>query len=267
MPQLRIVPHNLHDDATVTGTGTAVAGFPVTYTQNTIRGRSLHISGSSYVIKGTLAGTCSASHLSLYRHTIAAGGTVTLELFSDAAWTSSVYDSTALDIACFTDDSVAFDFGLGAFYARTNVPFGHWFTPTAFQSYAITLAGISSPEVNRVFLGLGFEFQINPDYGAPLSWVSNADTNRTLGGSLRRNAGEQWRSLTLELNGIREAERQFLMDMMQRHGTSKDFVLSLFPEDGTLMEAAYMLNAVLSSLDPIGRQIARLTKRLAIQEV
>lgn len=269
MPQLRIVPHNLHDDATVTGTGTAVTGFPVTYTQNTIRGRSLRISGSSFVIKGTLAGTRSASHLSLHRHTIAAGATVTLELFSDAAWTSSVYDSTALDIASFTDDSggSAFDFGLESAFTRSNVPFVHWFTPTEFQSYEITLSSISSPEVNRVFLGLGFEFQVNPDYGAPLSWSTNTDSNRTLGGSLRRNAGEQWRSLSLELNGIREAERQFLLDLMQRNGTSKDFVLSLFPEDETLMEAAYTLNATFTSLDAIGRQISRLTKRLVMQEV
>lgn len=267
MPQLRIVPHNLHDDATVTGTGTAVSGFPVTYTQNTIRGRSLRITGSSYVIKGTLAGTRSASFVGLFRHTIAAGATVTLELFSDAAWTTSVYDSTALDIESFTDDSSAFDFGLGSSFSRDNVPFVHWFAPTDFRSYEITLASISSPEVNRAFLGLGFEFDVNPDYGAPLSWADNVDSNRTLGGSLRRNAGEQWRALQLELNGIREPERQLLMDLMQRNGTSKDLVLSLFPEDATLMEAAYTLNGVMSSLDPIGRQISRLTKRLAMQEV
>lgn len=266
MPQLRIVPENLHDLATLTATGTSVAGFDATNTQNTLRGRTLRVSGSSFVIKGTLPATCSASHFSMFRHTLTTGQTVALELFSSASWTGSVYDSGALDADCFTDDSNDFDFGLGAAFVRRNIPFAHWFNATEFQSYTATFAGVSSPEIGRVFLGLAKEFTHNPDYGAPLGFQDNTDSGRTLGGSLRNNAGEQWAKLSLDLSCVLESERQFLLDFTDRNGTHKDFVLSLFPEDETLMEAAYTLNAKFTDLDPIGRQISRLTKRLTMQE-
>lgn len=268
MANFRIIPHNLHDDATLSETGTSVAGFGPTNTQNTLRERVLRITGTDYVLKGVLPATRSASGFGIFRHTLASGDTVQLQLYSDAAWTTEVYDSTALDSDCFTDDS-SFDFGLGAGYAATvrgSVPFVHWFPAVSFRSYEITFDEISSPDICRVFLGLAWEPTYNPDYPAPLSLEDLTESNRTLGGSQRTNEGEKFRKFRLDFNSMVEADRQPMLDISQYNGLSRDFMASLFPEDGTMLEAAYTLNAKFSSLGPLGRQIARLTKTLDMQE-
>jgi hypothetical protein len=269
MAQLRIVPYNHHDDATLTEVGTSLADFGPTNTQNTLRGRVLRTSsGAGYTLRGTLAATKSATCLALFRHT-AWGGDIQVELFSDAAWTTSVYDSTALPAECFTPDA-NFDFGFpGGDPFTKEGAYVHWFAEESFRSYEITFSGTPTAgfwEVCRVYLGKAFEFAINPDYGAPLGYEDNTDSNRTLGGSQRTNHGEQWRTLQLELNSLRETEREPLLRMVRRLGKGRDFVISLFPEDGTTMEEAYTINAKLSAINPIVRQISRLQNRLSMQE-
>lgn len=268
MPNFRLIPHNLHDDATLSETGTSVAGFGPANTQKTLRERVLRITGNDYVLKGVLPFACSASGFGLFRHTLPITATVQLELFSDAAWSTPTYDSTALSVDCFTDDS-SFDFGLGAGYAqlvRRFVPFVHWFEPATVRSFRVTFAGANSPDICRVFLGLAWSPTYNPDYGAPLSIEDLTDSNRTLGGSQRTNEGEKYRKFRVDFSSLLEADRQPLLDIMEHNGLSRDFMVSLFPEDGTMLEAAYTLNAKFVSLGPLGRQISRLTKALDMQE-
>lgn len=268
--QLRLAPYNHHDDATLTTTGASVvSGFEATNTQNTLRGRVLRTAAATtFVLRGTLPAAREASALGIFRHT-ASGGTVQLELFSDAGWSSSVYDSTALAADCFTPDGT-FDFGFpsGFPYARA-APYVHWFEPTTFQSYEITFDGSPAAsywEVCRVVLGKAFEFRTNPDYGATLAWQDNTDSNRTLGGSQRTNNGEKWKTAVLDCNTVYEDERQALIDIIEYMGLGRDGMLSLFGEDGTTLEAAYTLNFKFSNLGTLARQIANLTKRFEIQE-
>jgi hypothetical protein len=266
MPNFRLIPHNLHDDATLSATGTSVAGFGPANTQNTLREEVLRITGTDYVLRGVLPGTRGASGLGIFRHTIAAGGTVQLELFSDAAWSSSVYDSGALDIECFTDDSPGFDFGLRAAFARSNLPFVHYFPAVDFRSYEITFDDITSPDICRVFLGEAWEASVNPDYDAPLSFDDLTEGNRTLGGSHRTNQGEQFAVWRVNFSFLQHDDRQFIVDFMRRNGLARDFMASLFPEDGTLLEATYTGNFKLRNLGPMGWQISRLTKSFEMQE-
>lgn len=266
MPNFRLIPHNLHDDATLSETGTSVANFGPANTQNTLRERVLRITGDSYVLKGTLAGTRSASGFGLFRHTLPDDATIDLELFSDAAWTSSVFSTGAQAAACFTDDSPGFDFGLGATFARSYIPFVQWFTQQSFQSYTITLADAGSPDICRVFLGLGWESSTNPDYDAPLSFEDQTDSNRTLGGSQRTNRGEQYAVWRCNFSVLQPDDRQAIVDIMRHNGIGKDFMASLFPEDGTLLEATYTGNYKFRNLGPLGLQIARLTKSFEMEE-
>ena len=268
--QLRIVPYTHHDDPTVTTSGASVvSGFEATNTQNTLRGRTLRsASTSGFVLKGTLPATRSATSLALFRHT-AHGGDVQLELFSDAAWSSSVYDSTALSADCFTPDGT-FDFGFpSGFTLARPTPYVHWFEETDFQSYEITFSSTPTAaywEVCRVILGKAFEFRVNPDYGATIGWEDNTDSGRTMGGSQRTNNGEKWKTGVLDCNTIEEDERQAVIDIIERMGLANDGLLSLFGEDGTTMEAAYTFNFKFKNLGTLGRQIARLQKRFEIQE-
>lgn len=261
--KLRIVHENLHDVAELSASPAAAALFEETNTQNSLRDRTFRSTGTaSQVIKGVLPAADAASCLALFRHN-AHGGQVQLELFSDAAWTDSVYDSGVLEANCFEPDG---DFPLTRL---RPMPFVHWFEPEEFRSYAITFDGTPSGafwEVSRVVLGLAWEAQINPDYGAPLGWGDNTESNRTLGGSHRTNRGAQWRTLQLELNQVRESDRDALIAITEAMGMGQDGLLSLFPEDGTTREGTYTLNFKFTSLDPLGRQISRLTKRLSIQE-
>lgn len=271
MPNIRLVSHNLHDEATLSETGTSVSGFGPANTQNTLRERVLRISGDSYVLKGTLPSPfvdCTANAFYLVRHTLPDDATVQLETFSDAAWSTLTYDSTALPAACFTPDS-GFDFGLGSAYnavIRGMVPYRHFYETAAVRSYQVTFTDAGSPDICRVVLGAYWSPAHNPDYGAPLSIEDLTDSNRTLGGSQRTNEGEKYRKFRVDFSWLLEADRHPLLKIMEHNGLSRDFMISLFPEDGTMLEADHTINAKFVSLGPLGRQISRLTKALDMQE-
>jgi hypothetical protein len=73
--------------------------------------------------------------------------------------------------------------------------------------------------------------------------------------------------LTVDLNSIDEGERSAWMQIMRRAGTAGNVIVSVFPGDGTTLERDYTMSGVFSSIDPIGRQVSRLTKRLQLEEV
>lgn len=267
---LRLSPHNHHDDATLSEVGTSVADFGPMNTQSVLRDRTLRGSAAGYTLRGVLDESRSASCLGIFRHALW-GGTVQLLLYSDAAWSTEVYDSTALAAESFTP-VMTFDFGFpGGAPWRNNMPFAHWMPGAVeFRSYEIVFDGTPSAGyfgAGRIFLGSHYEFSCNPDYGAPLSWDDNTDSDDTFGGSQRTNMGEQVRKWTIELNCLNENEFETMVAITEWCGMGRDFMISLFPDDDTTTGGLYTLNAKFTSLGDLGRQISRLTKRLTMREL
>jgi hypothetical protein len=260
----------------------AAAGFAASNTQNTQRSRVWRsTAGTSQYVRGTfadgLARTVSFFGFFLHR---CHGGKVRLQLYSDTAWTTQVYDSTALDVINVVPSDGA-NWGIDPYGGGAidpfllDAPYWLWLTATACKSYKITFSnnvttytGTAYWQVCRFYVGKWIEVQINPDYGLPLGYESLNDRNRTRGGSLRTNVGQRWRQMTVDLANVRENERAAWLDIANYCGTGRDFVISLFPEEASRRERDHMLNGKFSALGPIVRQnFSQLRQNLRIEEV
>jgi hypothetical protein len=267
---LRIVPKNDWDDATLTPSAAAVVGYEVTNTQNTIRGQVWRTtSNAGQSVTAVFPDARTLSHFSMHRH-LCHAGSVQIQLYSDAAATTLVYNSTALSATPYTA-SEPYVWSQGSNDPlKTYAPFYLWFAEqSSIRAAKITFSGTPSQnywQVSRVWLGRYLELGINPQYGFQLGQAENTDRERTQGGSLRTNAGEQWRTFTFDLNDIADTELATWVDLRAYAGTSKDVAISAFPGDGTRLEELHTLAGRLSNLNDIGRQVNRLTQRIQIEE-
>ncbi|MGH7605400.1 MAG: hypothetical protein ACRENK_15570 [Gemmatimonadaceae bacterium] len=274
------MPRNFHDEATLSTQFVSATDMTAPNTQNCQRSKVWRSTdGTDQYVRGTFADSLarSASFFGFFRHRCH-GGTVQLQLYSDAAWTTQVYDSGALAVINVVPTDGA-DWGINPYGSGSidpfllDAPYWLYFTPTACLSYQISFAanvstyGAAYWQVCRFFLGKYFEAAVNPDYGATLGFVDQTEVNRSRGGSRRTNVGVSWRVMQMDLNSIHEDERAAWLDIARQCGTGRDLVLSLFPEDGTRLERDNIVNAEFSALNAIGRQVSRLTSHLQIEEV
>lgn len=275
MTFMRVVPLNFHDAATLSTSLAPVTDFPAEDTQNSIRSKGWRSPDlTTQYIAGTLDADRTATHFSLFRHTCA-GANVRLQLYSDAAWTTQVYDSTTVAVRNVTATD-PYDWGVDPLGIGQNdpfvteAPFWLWFAATTFRSYKVTFSGtpLASAyfQVSRIWLGRYFELARQPIFGASIGPVDQTDRNRSIGGSLRTNLGAVWRTMTLDLSGVNEDERATWGKLGRYLGTGRDFVLSLYPGDGTEKERDHTLNVKFLALDPILRNTAVYSKRLQLEE-
>jgi hypothetical protein len=273
---LRIVPLNHWDFATLSTSAAPATGFPITNTQNSTRSlvcRTASNAAQTWSATWGASPVRTATFFGIFLHNLGgpgSTGTVRAQFYSDAAWSSQIYDTTALVANNITPTDV-YDFGVSS-----NDPFAGswpywlWFTETAaFRSVKISFANIPGTylQASRIFVGKHLEVLRDPAFGATLGWTDLTDRNRSRGGSLRSNVGPSWRVMQMDLNYVRESERAAWLDVVRYCGTGRDFVWSVFPLDGTRLERDHIVNAKFSSLDAIGRQAKYLTKRLQVEEV
>ncbi len=279
----RVVPRNFYDEATLTVDVVEAAGFEIVNTQNSIRSRVWRSSTNADVtISGTYAGGISrtAEFFGMFLHQCH-GGNIQLTLYSDAAWSSQVYDSGVLPVInLFATDGM--DWGYDPFGIGSNDPFfesaphWQWLMPSspmpAMQSFKIELTDQSSDygrslwQASRFVLGPAFEMAKQPDFGASLGFVTQTDRNRSRGGTLRTNIGESWRTMEMSLHLMQESERAAWLDIFRYCGTGRDFVVSWFPNEGSRLERDYMMLCKFATLNAIGREVNRLTSRLQLEE-
>lgn len=228
MANLRIGYLNHADAATITATPTLTTAGPTSYLQNDARGLIAQASSTaSQVITGTWGGTAyTVSELCLWRHNLAYNDTVRLELFSDAAWTTGVYDSTALAAyasGLFTDWGWAFS--------------NRYFAATSCKSFKITIAASASAfECARLYLGPYTEAPVQAGEGLIITQETNARQSRSEGGSLRSIVKADWRSMAFEMMVGTEAYRAAWYEISRYCGISKSFVASLDPGGGGTLE-------------------------------
>lgn len=283
MPNLRIVPRNFHDEATLATELAPVDGYSIDNTKDTQRSRVWRsTAGTDQYISGTFDDGLSRtiSHFSFFRHRCH-GGKVRLRLYSDAAWTTQVYDSTALDVINVVPTDSG-DWGIDPYGDGTNdpylleAPFWLWFTPvSSVLSYRVTFSnnvstyGYAYWQVCRFFLGHYFEPAFQAQYGALINVTGQADRNRSRGGSLRRNVGPRWRTMSMDMIRVPDTDRAMWLDIKNRLGTDRDFVFSLFPGDGTRKERDHVMNCVFTSYDGLERwhHAGFLKQRIQLEEV
>lgn len=264
----RIVPVNAIDDATLSVSPAAVTTLPVTNLQSNIRDRLWRSTSlASQVIEGNWAGNVRRlSHFSLWPSGQASsliGANVRLQIYSDLAMSSSVYDQTW---AFFTptgpgwgdDPWGAFEWGV-AYDDRTArlAPLSKWFTAVNASAFRLTISNGGAVdteyfEARRIVLGEYQQAPYNGLTGMAPQWRSNSEGQRTVGGSLRRLSRAKWRELRFDTVIQTDAERAQWSDIMHACDPSSEVVISIFPANASeRLERDFTVLGSLEALNPI----------------
>lgn len=265
---------NDHDDATLSCSVVPPAGFEAENTQNTDRADVLRTADlTTFSVTGVVPETRTASSVFLFRHLLA-GASVRWQFYTDAGATTPATggDSGTVAALCYTaSETFQFSTGTNDLNVTESAFWYHYAAPVTYRSYKLTVSGTPSAaayfQIGRIAVCRMFQVAVNPDYGVRLGLKDLSRPYRTDGGTLRVARGEVYRTLTVDLSGVYEYERSIWVQIMRNAGTGRDVVASVFPGDGTTLERDYTMNGMFSSLDDIGRQVSRLTKRLQLEEV
>lgn len=229
MSNLRIGYMNYADAATITASPVATSTGPVTYLTSDARGDIFQAtSTASQDIKGTWGGTAyTISQFSLWRLNLAYSDTVRLQLYSDTAWTTGVYDSTA---------PAAYASGLFDNWGWSFI--NRYFTPVSgVKSFKITVAASAAAlQASRLYLGPYIEAAINPSYGFALTPETNSIQKRGESGSLRSIRKANWRTATFDMMLRTEADRAAWYEIGRYCDVTTSLVASFFPGDGGTSE-------------------------------
>lgn len=225
-----------------------VSTLPLTHAQLPSRGRiarstsavqqviNFHWNGSAYYFNFFLVN----------RHNLEPAATYRLQLFSDMAKTTVVYDSRvanggvndyyAIQAAMLGELQWGVDpLGAGIFDAFL----GHKYSLLYFDrvlavagTLTINDTGNSSGyvEFSRLFGGEYIELLYNPD-SAKFSWQEDTTQSRSDGGSLRSDGKITYRTASLAVNWLDPSQRVKVADMSRYAGKRMDFFASTFPNN------------------------------------
>lgn len=250
--RIRVLINNLWDSATLTvAVGTEIPTLPISHTQQYGRSKTAvivpNLAGVS-VINFNLQGLSLASGLVPYRHFLSNVSTWQLELFDEQDQTGNmVYDSGLIE--CVQTKTLGeLDWLVDPLVASTldNWPYKfsqHWFDGVFFQSGRITIVDPESTrhEFDRIYLGTVIQPKVNFSYDHSHKWVSKEKHVETVGGSAFAAQKEKRRKLTFDLMWIDELERPAFSEANREVGISKDWFISLFPEEGGQKEIEYAM--------------------------
>lgn len=282
MANIRIVPRNFHDEATLATEFAPVAGFSIDNTKDRQRSRVWRSTdGSDQYISGVYDDGLprTVDHFSMFSHRCH-GGQFRLRLYTNNNWTSLAYDSGLTDIINVVPTD-GLDWGIDPYGDGTNdpliteAPFWLWLeTPVEHLSFRyyfssnVSTYGYAYWQACRFFLGLTYELPYNIIYDNALGFIDATDRARSRGASLRTNVGPNWREFNADIKRLPDSDRAGWFDIKKRVGTGRDFVLSVFPENGTRKERDYFMNCVFKTLDQMVRYLPTwLSSRIQIEEV
>ena len=228
MSNLAITYKNLADSATLTASPAAGTTTPVTYLQNDSRGDLFKATATgAQQIKGEWGGTAyTVSCVHLERTNLVDGDTWRIQLYSDVAWTTQVYDSGT--VAPFATD-------LYDNWSYSNADL--FFTPTAsVKSFKITCTSAAIFQASRLVLGAYTTAEFNPRFGMSCGDITNSTHERRSGGSLGANVQAQWRLMVFDMLVTTEANRAAWNEIGRYCGNTKTVWVSVFPSLNTSQE-------------------------------
>lgn len=265
MSNMAFCPLNVLDMALLTATPSALETMPVSNLQLPYRGRTLTTTSTAQqIIEATWSGQGHYMNmLALYRHNLSPSATVRVQIFSDAAVTSQIYDSGAVP-AYEALPLGAWQFGtapLGSsiFDGFKGLRFSVFYFPRLIAgSLRITITDTANPDgflqVSRLFGGDTLTLQWNPsslDFGLN----EGTEQNRTPTGSLRRQAEEGFRAGSVKIEFTSEDQANALLAMLSYAGLRKDMFFSIYPGSGGVQERDHtFIGALVGKLPKIQRR-------------
>lgn len=246
---LVICAKNAIDYATLTASPSPVVSLPASNLQLPARGRVWRSVGTAQQqLKFTWGGSgYYLNFLKLARHNLESGSTWRVQIFSDAAWTTQIYDSGmiaaydyatlgSLDFGVSPLGSSVFNGFLGQMYSLVYIP------RVLAVSGIVTINGAGNSagylEASRLYAGDYMELTWNPE-SADFGWDEDTTQSRSDGGTLRSDGKVAFRTLDLQLTLKDEIQRAQLADIIRFAGLRKDMFLALFPGKGGELERDY----------------------------
>lgn len=262
MSNMRLV-RDYYRNATLADSPSMVSTLPVTNSQNVQRDAvARSTSSADQVITGHWDGnTRQVDSFMIFRHT-GYGGQVRLQLWANADYTSSVYDSGTVDFVSALPTLENFEWGVapGLGLSTTDPLIGEaphylFFTAATCASFTLTFTRCQHLywQFTRILLGKYLELPYNPKVGRQFGFDNNGERRRTRGGSLRTREGERFRGLTVDLvfenDANQTAARDFLAQVV-----NEDVGVSLCPGAGGRAERDGVANMQIDSSQRFSRQ-------------
>lgn len=276
MSGLKLIAINQGDLATVTASPAVVATLPATNLQLQPRAAVMRTTSTAdQDIKLTWPSTRILTSAVMSRHNLSSASTWRLQLYSDAAWTTLIYDSTAVSAVpakALGDLSWGVDpLGASSFTGWTYAFSSMYFAPVGAQSAKITLSDAANPagymEVARLFVGAHIEPRYTGSYGVKLGWKENTTQTRTDGGSLRSDPAQPYRTLSFNLDWIMPEDRAVLLDAVRCAGKRQDIWITFFPGTGGALERDYSMTAKIVNAPDMGHpSYATYTQQFDLEE-
>lgn len=198
---------------------------------------------ASQEIKGTCATAQTMSMFALAYTNCTQQQTGRLQLYSDVAWTTQVYDSgtaVAFPYTGFATEHVQAD---AEFRVFRNIAL--YFTELAtVKSWKYTIADGAPAnadgyfDIAGLYIGSYWQFANFPALSGPLGSIPTATTQMRMDdGALRANKGDNWARLELSQDKLDSTDWARLKHAVMRLGLDRDFWFSLYPGLGTHDEA------------------------------
>jgi len=240
--RIRLIINNEHDIATLTATSEAT---PIAYTQRSGRSYPWRSTGTAdQTITASFATPTYVSGVVVYNHNLTASGVVRVEYLLAGEVVYDSGDVIAANIIPIGTWRAGIDpWGAENLAELPTVQYNVWTSSTLVDGYRITLKDPDNPdgylEVSRIFAGVSYSPQINPQYGLSLEWQDFSENQRTESGSLRTVGAGTARRLTFDLGHLDDVELTRLSREMLRSGKGRDLYVSVYPGAGGMMEAEH----------------------------
>lgn len=248
MANLRILAKNVADDATVSGLGNTA------YLQDQRRGMIATGAAAGDDLLLTWSANQAVNAVALVRHNFTDAATWRIYLYSDAAWTTNIYDSTALD--AINGSILPAPFSLTeAQFAGMKTSVLYFTEQTTVRSAKITLTDAANPDselrASRLIMGKYFETTYNPPHGgASLTPGTMTTQDRGDGGSLLSDLRAAYRTLALNLGFLPDADYDDIAAIVQYLGKHRDCFVDLYPGEDTARGFMNRMAAKITDLGP-----------------
>lgn len=189
-----------------------------------------------------------ANMIAIARHNLTTAGTLRTLGYSDAAWTTGIYDSTALP-AFSTSGLSRIDVYryLTEDFRRFKNTAQYFTTLTTLQSMIFRLLDAGNPDgfldLIKVFVGEAFETTYNPSYqSTALSTLNDGQGSRADDGTHSVDKTWKARKLVVPLDNIPESDLPELLAIADYMGKDKEGFLSLYPGEGGAKEIYHAMS-------------------------
>lgn len=175
----------------------------------------------------------------MHNYTVAAQERI--RTYTDSAWTTGQIDNAAANCFAYTGHDVN-DVVTEADYRLLKNSVRYVTLVAAMQSLIQSLTDPANPdgvfEISRLHGGEYWEMAYNPPYGgATLTFEDFSTQDMAHDGSLISAKGPKRRRLEINASFCAEADWKKLLAMCRMAGKDRDIFVSLYPGDGTYLEA------------------------------